>query len=184
MLARADSEGFIPNLEIYSRDTEELCLAGSLPELVKRRQSAALSNRLNCDRVRDAFGACAGSEDYDRALSIAGNGITIPVVEDFNPQLEPAPLRPLSMRLGNTYLKHAAKLWTGGDVLIIQLDNLPSCLRGALNFGNNAHWTVKPDDVMGRFLSDPNHPLEGFSGLNEPATFAVMEELYGKLNLV
>ena len=130
--------------------------------IVASRHEASAPDRFNLQRCNDTFGHLQ-STDVDRLRSIASEGSQIFVPVDFKRQPSPSPMRNLSKRLGNTIIKHAYKLWLNGNVLLFPLSKIPIDTFNALNFGNNAHWTVKPDDVLGRLLTDPNHPRLLFS---------------------
>ena len=65
--------------------------------------------------------------------------------EGFIRQPKPSPMRPMAARLGNTYLKYGYKLWLKGKALLFNVIELPRDTFNKLNFGNNAHFTGKPD---------------------------------------
>jgi len=181
-LARLDSLDFILPNEVYNRDIGELIEVGSLANLARSRHDANTASRFNIDRCNAVFGDFP-CEDLDRLRLLATEGSQILVPENFVRQPTPAPMRALASRLGNTYSKHAYKLFKSGNVLLFRLSDIPPDTFSILNFGNNAHWTVKPDDVMGRLLTDPNHPSPGFSGLNTDESFTRAQEIYGKMSL-
>jgi hypothetical protein len=58
----------------------------------------------------------------------------------------------MAARLGNTYLKHGYKLWLKGKALLFNVNELPLDTFNKLNFGNNAHFTGKPNCPEGRFF--------------------------------
>ena len=181
-LARQDAEGFELPLQAYTKDMEDLAQAGSLVELIRSRQEAAAPSRYNLTRCNDVFGEFP-SQDLERARTLAISGSLLLEPENFIRQHSPQELRPLAHSLGNTYLKHAHKLWKNGSVLLFSLSGLDQATRDVLHFGNNVFWTVKPDDVMGRLLTDPNHPQEGCSGLNTDEAFVRAQEIYGAMTL-
>ena len=181
-MARQASSDFILPAEVYTRDLEGLNMSGSLQALVASRHEASAPDRFNLQRCNDTFGHLQ-STDVDRLRSIASEGSQIFVPVDFKRQPSPSPMRNLSKRLGNTIIKHAYKLWLNGNVLLFPLSKIPIDTFNALNFGNNAHWTVKPDDVLGRLLTDPNHPEKGFSGLNTDETLTRAKSIYGEMTL-
>ena len=181
-MARQATSNFSLPAEVYTRDLEELKKAGSLQALVTSRHEAAAPDRFNLQRCNDAFGHLH-SIDVDRLRSIASEGSQIFVPIDFIRQPSPAPMRNLAERLGNTFLKHAHKLWVNGNVLLLPITEIPMDIYNTLNFGNNAHWTVKPDDVLGRLLTDPNHPEKGYSGLNTDETLTRAKSVYGEMTL-
>ena len=180
--AKADSENFVLFPEILNNDLPALVKAGSLENLVRERQQKSFPVRLNIDRVNHSFGHLPG-EDLERARSIASHGSRLVLPEGFVRQDFPSPMRPMAARLGNTYLKHGYKLWEKGQALLFNVNELPADTYNSLNFGNNAHWTGKPNCPEGRFLFDPNHPEEGFTGLNTEEGLERMRGIYGDMTL-
>ena len=181
-LARLDSLDFVLPDDSLKKDIVDLVEAGSLHELARVRHEANASNRFNLSRCNEAFGDYP-CEDLDRLRRLATEGSQILLPEDFIRQPVPGPMRTLASRLGNTYLKHAYKLYKSGNVLLFNLSDIPPHIYETLNFGNNVHWTVKPDDIMGRLLTDPNNPADGYTGLNTDETFDRAEIIYGKMSL-
>ena len=180
--ARQHAAGFELPPEAYANDIEDLHRAGSLVELIRSRQEAAAPSRYNLTRCNDVFGSCP-SQDLDRAQTLATEGSQILTPKDFKRQPTPSKPRPLAARLGNTYLMHAHKLWKSGNILLLPLSDIPQDTLDTLHFGSNVSWTVKPTDVLGRLLTDPKHPAEGYSSINTEETFLRAQEIYGAMTL-
>ena len=180
--AKVDSELFVLSPEAMERDLRDLLSEGSLENLVRKRQVEAFPYRLNIDRLNESFRDSPG-EDLERARVITLHGSQLMLPEEFIRQPTPSPMRPMAARLGNTYLKHGHKLWSKGKALLFNVNELPQDTFNKLNFGNNAHFTGKPNCPEGRFLFDPNHPEEGYSGLNTDEGLERMRLVYGDMTL-
>ena len=180
--AKVDSEDFILSPEVMDGDLRDLISEGSLENLVRKRQVEAFPYRLNIDRLNKSFGDYPG-EDLERARCITLQGSQLMLPEGFKRQPKPSPMRPMAAQLGNTYLKHGYKLWLKGKALLFNVNDLPRDTFDKLNFGNNAHFTGKPNCPEGRFLFDPNNPEEGYSGLNTEEGLERMRAVYGGMTL-
>jgi hypothetical protein len=111
-------------------------------------------------------------------LTLAKEGASVPLEEDFVVQSSPEPLRKLHLRLGGCIPQHAFKLWNSGEALLFRIADLPRQL--VLHF-NNSHWTPKWDSVNGRYIFDCANIAEG-SSINSEYAFDLAEERYGKLS--
>ena len=180
--ARLDSENFFLSPEVMAKDLSDLISEGSLENLVRRRQMELYPSSLNIDRLNQSFGHLPGI-DLDRARSITLQGSQLMLPEGFIRQPTPSPMRPMAAQLGNTYLKHGYKLWLKGKALLFNVNELPRDTFNELNFGNNAHFTGKPNCPEGRFLFDPNHPEKGYSVLNTKEGLERMRMVYGNMTL-
>ena len=180
--ARLDALDFSLTPEVMEQDLPDLISEGSLENLVRKRQKAAYSDHLNIDRLNHSFGHLPGI-DLERARLITLQGSQLLLPEGFKRQPSPSPMRQMAARLGNTYLKHGYKLWLKGKALLFNVNELPQDTFNKLNFGNNAHFTGKPNCPEGRFLFDPNHPEEGYSGLNTDEGLERMRSIYGGMTL-
>ena len=69
----------------------------------------------------------------------------------------------------------------GIKALLFDANELPIDTYNSLNFGNNAHWTSKPNCPEGRFLFDPNNPADGFTGLNTKEGLEIIRSIYGDM---
>jgi len=180
--AKIDSANFILSPSAVARDLPDLLEAGSLENLIRKRHESAFCDRLNIDRVNHSFGHLPG-EDLERARDIALHGSRLVLPEGFIRQDVPSPMRLMATRLGNTYVKHGFKLWEKGQALLFDVNELPIDTYNSLNFGNNAHWTYKPNCPEGRFLFDPNNPADGFTGLNTKEGLEIIRSIYGDMTL-
>ena len=148
---------------------------GSLPGLVQHIQTSMQKDRFNEERCRDVFSL---DPEFDTLLTLAKEGASVPLEEDFVVQSSPEPLRKLHLRLGGCIPQHAFKLWNSGKALLFRIADLPRQL--VLHF-NNSHWTPKWDSVNGRYIFDCANIAEG-SSINSEYAFELAEERYGKLS--
>ena len=181
-VAREDAKDFVMPLDVTGGDLADLLASGSLENLVRARHECAMADRLNIDRLNQSFGHLLG-EDLDRAREITLHGSQLLMPEVFIRQPFPSPMRPMSERLGNTYIKHGYKLWEKGKALLFDINSLPPETYDILNFGNNAHLCGKPGCPEGRFLFDPNHPAVGYSSISSDEGLVRLREIYGVMTL-
>jgi hypothetical protein len=192
----ADANGFSFPEEVFSRDRLAYgTTGGSLRMLVESMQSAKSYDRFNqarCDRVfRD-------DPEYDRLSSLATDGVIIDVPEGLVLQSEPEAPRRLQQQLDPVYRKHATKVWSKFDGIILSRDVLSVEDRDKIHC-NPAHLTRKPgiqvaveEGVEGqwdhvpevktgsRFLMDCSNSEAGHV-LNTPEVKEKVIERYGLL---
>jgi len=169
-----------PNVPID--DAIDLRDAGSIEELVRRRQALAAEERYNIQRCNAVLADCDPT-DFARCQDLAVNGSHVPLPAGFTRQEKPNDMRALAKKLGNTYIKSAAKLHADKRVMIVDIDTLREFDYPGLNWSCDLHWVGNPGKPGGRMLVDPSNPSAGNFALNGPEVKAIGEETYGLLNL-
>lgn len=126
-------------------------------------------------------------------LSIARDGISLFISEDFHRQREPSKLAKLATELGNWYAHHAYQLLASGKALVFRYSDLKEeMFDSKLSFQMTPHWTTKPPkvlnqrfkDALGRFLCNPKRK-EGntFTPLNSEEAMIFAELMFGETKL-
>jgi len=177
-----DSKDFILSPFTHEGDARDLRAAGSIEELVRRRQSLSSDERFNIRRCNTVLADC-NPTDLARCRDLAVNGSHVPIPEGFTRQVEPNGMRALAKKLGNTYVKSAAKLHADNRVMIIDIAVLQEFAYPGLNWSCDLHWVGNPGKPGGRMLVDPSNPSLGNFALNGPEIKAIGEETYGLLKL-
>jgi hypothetical protein len=171
--AEADANHFELPPEVLSRDTDALHAVASLSDLVRSRQLDSAASRFNPQRCRDCF---SQDPEFSTLMAIATEGARIDVSPTFVRQSVPDPPRQITRRIPHTILKHACKLWSSGNALILPLTDVQH-----LNpHFNNIHWCPKPGAPAGRFLGDCSNRQSGDVLNSREAKTAIIER-YGDL---
>ena len=177
-----DSRDFHLSPSIAEGDERDLRNAGSIEELVRQRQTSVAENRYNLQRCNAVLSDCDPT-DLQRCRDLAVNGSHVPLPEGFIRQKEPNEMRTLAKKLGNTYVKSAAKLHADNRVMIVPIATLLDFDCSSLNWSCDLHWVGNPGKPGGRMLVDPSNPSAGNFALNGPEVKTIGEETYGLLNL-
>ena len=121
--AIAAAADFVCPNDMLERDTRAVLAAGSISVVVDDLQRSRKHDRFNEWRVREYL---AEDEEYERLLSLARLGSTIYRDLDFVPTTTPEPLRAVVKRMPQVFLKHAHKLWSSSQALVLQMKKLPA----------------------------------------------------------
>ena len=118
-----DSRDFRLYPSIAEGDERDLRNEGFIEELVRQRQTLVTENRYNLQRCNAVLSDCDPT-DLQRCRDLAVNGSHVPLPEGFTRQKEPNEMQTLARKLGNTYVKSAAKLHADNRVMIVPIDTI------------------------------------------------------------
>ena len=137
----ADAKDFVMPEEIRTRDAAVYVEQGcSLESLVRSRRAGRASDRFNLARCSAVFRDCP---EYERVASIARDGVILDVPPDLVLQSVPEPPRALQVKLQPVYSKHAYKVWSKMNAVVVPIADLSPTDAARVHF-NNVHLTRKP----------------------------------------
>jgi len=175
--AERSTEGQTIDPCLYTRDMEGIQRAGTLEKYITERQQLNIAHGFNsvvCDRM------FANDIEYERLKTLATEGATIDVADEFVACSTPEPLRSIWAGLPNTLSWHINKLWKNNKIIVVPISDEIKAYKPHIS----PLWWVEQDPIIkpeGRFLGDLSNRESG-SALNSEEAKEIIKTRYGELN--
>lgn len=191
--AQAWAQGFSFPPSAHTHDAEQLALHhGDFVSFVAAKQAIRATERLSPERVHASFTGLhpAPSEldpvDIRRLLTLASEGISIPVPASFRRCTSPPPLRAKYRQVASAVDRLIYDQHRDGTVVLLPLSQALSI--PGIHFSSQ-HWTTKKGKPQGRLICDvanadsaDTSPLNGDPGSTRDAHKAALESEWGTIH--